>query len=175
MNTSAVAKLLGVSPSTVQRWVRQLELQMDRNELGHYLFTEEDIQLLRQVQEQLNKGIILQDVSITDKKARRGTMKASVSINDHATEKILKKLEELEQRINGKADDVVSYQLFQHRREIEDLQAELSQLIERIEKLEARHDISKKNIPAENLFVFEKELPRKKIKKKNIITTLFGF
>ncbi|MBY0124276.1 MerR family transcriptional regulator [Bacillus sp. S/N-304-OC-R1] len=175
MNTSAVAKLLGVSPSTVQRWVRQLELQMERNELGHYLFKEEDIDLLKQVQDQLSKGMILQNVNVHDGKSRRGIMKTTVSINDKAAELIMEKVEMLEQRLNGKADDVVSYQLLQHRREIEDLQEVIKSLTERIEKLESKQNSPKTGLPAENLLIFDKEVPKKKAKRKNIITSLFGF
>ncbi|KAB2334719.1 MerR family transcriptional regulator [Cytobacillus depressus] len=175
MNTSAVAKLLGVSPSTIQRWVRQLGLQMERNELGHYLFKEGDIELLKQVQDQLSKGIILQDVTVHEGKTRKGTLKTIVSIDDNVTEKLLEKIEMLEKKLNGKADDVVSYQLLQHRREIEELQAEVKSLTERIEKLESKQNGSKKELPADNLLVFDTEKPVQKIKKKNILTSLFGF
>ncbi len=175
VNTSAVAKLLGVSPSTVQRWVRQLELQMDRNELGHYWFNEEDIQLLRQVQDQLSNGIILQNVTVQDGKPRRGSLTTTVNINDKATEKLLEKIELLEQKVNGKADDVVSYQLLQHRREIEDLQGIIKNLTERIELLENKQSSLKNKLPAENLLIFDNEKPKKKAKRKNIITSLFGF
>ena len=39
MNTNMVASELGVSAKTVQRWVKQLNLPAERNELGHYSFT----------------------------------------------------------------------------------------------------------------------------------------
>lgn len=173
MNTTAVAKVLKVSPRTIYRWVKQLGLEMERNDLGHYVFTEEDIEQLKHVQDQINKGSILQDVTVNAKKGRKGVIKATV--NDEMTEKYLAKLEILEKKINQKADDVVSYQLLQHRREIEDLQYEVSKLNERIEILETQQSATKKNIPTENLIVFDKEVPEKRMKKKNIITSLFGF
>ncbi|KON86492.1 chromosome segregation protein [Sporosarcina globispora] len=173
MNTSAAAKLLGVSPSTIQRWVKQLELRTERNELGHYLFTNEDIDLLKQVQEQLNQGIILQDVTVNGKNARKGTVKGDISAP--AMEKIYLKISELEQRLNGKADDVVSYQLLQHRSEIEELQKENARLLKRIEDLEAKSAAKNRSIPADTLLVFDQDKPRKKLKKKNIFTMLFGF
>lgn len=43
MNTNMVASELGVSAKTVQRWVKQLNLPAERNELGHYSFTTEDV------------------------------------------------------------------------------------------------------------------------------------
>lgn len=173
MNTSAVAKLLGVSSSTIQRWVKQLELQMERNELGHYSFTDEDIQLLKQVQEQLKKGVMIQDVTVERKKTRTGVVKSAG--NDPFTEKLLARMNEFEQRLNKKADDVVSYQLLQHRREIEELQAEVEMLNKRIQCLEEGINKENQHIPSDHEFVFDKELPRKKSKRKNLITSLFGF
>lgn len=173
MNTSAAAKLLGVSPSTIQRWVKQLGLRTERNELGHYLFSEEDINLLKKVQDQLNQGIILQDVTVNGKKTRKGTVQGETA--EPAMEKIYLKISELEQRLNGKADDVVSYQLLQHRSEIEELQKENARLLKRIEFLEARTAVKSRSIPADTLLVFDQEKPRKKLKKKNIFTMLFGF
>ncbi|MED3575813.1 MerR family transcriptional regulator [Cytobacillus praedii] len=173
MNTSAVAKLLGVSSSTIQRWVKQLELQMDRNELGHYSFTDGDIQLLKQVQEQLKKGVMLQDVTVEGKKTRIGVVKPAA--NEQIDEKLLEKIKEFEQRLNKKADDVVSYQLLQHRREIEELQAEVEKLTQRIECIEEWMNKEHQRIPSDHAFIFDKELPKKKTKRKNLITSLFGF
>lgn len=172
MNTSAVAKLLGVSSSTIQRWVKQLELQMERNELGHYSFTDEDIQLLKQVQEQLKKGVMLQDVTVERKKTRTGVVKSAG--NDPFTEKLLARINEFEQRLNKKADDVVSYQLLQHRREIEELQAEVDKLNKKIECLEEKISNESQRMPSDHVLIFDKEVPRKN-KRKNLITSLFGF
>ncbi|GLB59672.1 MerR family transcriptional regulator [Cytobacillus sp. NCCP-133] len=172
MNTSAAAKLLGVSPSTIQRWVKQLELRTERNELGHYLFTEEDIELLRKVQDQLNQGMILQEVTVKGKKSRKGTVQSEQA--NPAIEKVLLKISELEQRLNGKADDVVSYQLLQHRREMEELHKENERLNKRIEALEAKLSAKSRTIPSDTLLVFDQEKPRKKLRKKNIFTMLFG-
>ena len=43
LNTKSVAEMLGISTRTVQRWVKQLNLNMERNDLGHFIFTEENI------------------------------------------------------------------------------------------------------------------------------------
>ena len=42
----------------------------------------------------------------------------------------------IENSLNKKADDVVSYQLLQHRREMEDLQAEMNLVKERLAYVE---------------------------------------
>src|SRR5690606_7704399 len=57
MNTNTVAKKLGVSASTIGRWVRQLNLDVERNEFGHFLFSESDVTVLAKHQEKLQEQI----------------------------------------------------------------------------------------------------------------------
>src|SRR3954451_20932720 len=135
MNTSEVAKLLGVSTSTIQRWVKQLELPMERNERGHYHFSSEDIEVLQKIHEQLQNGTLIQEIApIKEKKSpRKGAVKA---VEDEAIEKLITKVKEIEIDINSKADAVVSYQLLQHRREIEDLQAQVNELTGQLENIQ---------------------------------------
>src|SRR5690606_28741563 len=72
MNTTAVAEMLGVSASTVQRWVKHLGLEMQRNEYGHYVYSEEDIEKLKKFQQELHKGGTAPK-SAVKKKERKGT------------------------------------------------------------------------------------------------------
>lgn len=172
MNTTDVAKLLGVSSSTVQRWIKQLELPMERNDRGHYSFTREDIVMLKTIQEQVQNGTLLQELAASkEKKPRTAIIKRQES--DPRLEKLLFKVGELDRRLNEKADSVASYQLLQHRREIEELQSVVKQLTERIEKLEEKdenicHSLEK--TPAsDSINVVRKS------RKKNIISLLLGF
>ncbi len=64
MNTNMAAKELGVSAKTVQRWVKQLNLPAERNELGHYSFTPEDLDVLKSVKRQISEGTALLDVQV---------------------------------------------------------------------------------------------------------------
>jgi chromosome-anchoring protein RacA len=168
--TSEVAKLLGVSQSTVQRWVKQLGLPMEKNERGHYLFKKEDIGLLKEIKVQIQNGVLLQDINpIQDKKSRKGSIKSSE--NDKAVENLVTRIIDLETKLNAKADSVASYQLLQHRSEIEELQNHIKILMERIEKLENQIKPFSIETP------LDLELPKspKKSKKKNIVRSLFGF
>ncbi|WP_257391394.1 MerR family transcriptional regulator [Cytobacillus gottheilii] len=174
MNTTKVARLLNVSKSTVQRWVKQLDLQMKRNELGHYSFSEDDVALLTQVHEQLQAGKNLQEISVTSKQRRNGIVKKEE--NDPRTIQLLKRIDELELRINRKADDVVSYQLLQHRQEMEELQKQITSLNERMSALEATAS-TLQNIPPtpqDTLLLLDQEKPQKKLKRKSFFTMLFG-
>lgn len=169
MNTSEVSKLLGVSHSTINRWITQLKLDIERTELGHYRFSEEDIILLQNIQKQLQNGIILQHIQIDEKKGR----KATISIGNENT--VLKNLQEkithLEQQLDSKADDVVSYQLLQHRSDIEDLQKIVGQLNKQLETLESK--LSHVSEP-DYFTAFNETATTEKQKKKPFLKTIFG-
>ncbi|MFJ7637109.1 MerR family transcriptional regulator [Peribacillus sp. NPDC097264] len=168
MNTSAVAKLLNVSHSTIQRWVTQLNMEVERNQLGHYQFSEEDIDLLRKIQDQLNEGVVLQKVSISEKKTRKATVKQPIESEkgqDHLNERVSR----LEKSLKTKADDVVSYQLLQHRSEMEDMHKLVTKLEARIEALEAA------TIPPADFYLATEEAAAaKKTKKKSFMRNFFG-
>ena len=128
MNTTAVAEMLGVSASTVQRWVKHLGLEMQRNEYGHYVYSEEDIEKLKKFQQELHKGGTAPK-SAVKKKERKGTAVLNGSARFQEVD-LLKKIKELENRLNNKADSVVAYQLLQHRGEIEELENKIVMLSE---------------------------------------------
>ncbi|EKN65750.1 polar chromosome segregation protein [Neobacillus bataviensis LMG 21833] len=173
MNTSEVAKLLGVSSSTVQRWVKQLRLPMEKNERGHYHFSSEDIHLLKEIHEQLQNGTLLHEITpVNEKKnVRRGAVK-SVE-NEQALEKLAAKVSEIEICMHAKADSVASYQLLQHRREIEDLQDQVKILTRQLELLQNQFNELNKPTQTEKLSVFDHS--KVKRKKKNFVSSIFGF
>lgn len=174
MNTNQVAEILGVSSSTVKRWVKQLELPMERNERGHYTFTNEDLETLTNIHEQIQKGAILQDITeIPVKKKRVAVVKRTESV-PLIDQTIMLKLSELETRINQKADSVASYQLLQHRSDIEELQAHVEMLTAKLEILESHLNAA----PSSQDSLLEKNsvIPiTKRKRRKHIFSMLFGF
>jgi chromosome-anchoring protein RacA len=172
MNTNDVAKLLGVSASTIQRWVKQLQLPMERNERGHYHFNNEDIDLLKNIQEQIQSGVLLQDIApVQEKKSRKGTVKTIE--NTVELERLFTIVTELETKMNTKADSVTSYQLLQHRREIEDLQNQVKDLTKLVDSLQSQvAELKKFSLPEKPLVLDDSKVKRKK---KNIVSSLFGF
>lgn len=173
MNTNAVAKLLGVSPSTIQRWVKHANLQMNRNELGHYVFNEEDIDVMKKIQEQINNGVLLQDIAAAAKKKRHAVVKQEVQ-PDYM--KLLNKINELEAKVDRKADEIVSYQLLQHRREIEELNEMIEQLTQQIEILTKEKEDEPDPKSVEMVAATKEEFGFfQKLKKKKLISSLFGF
>jgi chromosome-anchoring protein RacA len=172
MNTSEVAKLLGVSASTIQRWVKQLELPMERNERGHYNFNNQDIDLLKDIQTQIQNGALLQDIApVQEKKTRKGIMKAPE--NNAELERLYMIISELELKVNSKADSVASYQLLQHRREIEDLNKQVTDLSKLVDSLQSQVlELKKMVLPEKPLVLDRGNVNRKK---KKFAGSLFGF
>jgi chromosome-anchoring protein RacA len=172
MNTSEVAKLLGVSQSTIQRWVKQLKLQMERNERGHYHFNDEDITLLKSIQDQIQSGTLLQDIApVQEKKVRKGAVKTVE--NNAEVERLFTIVSELEAKVNSKADSVTSYQLLQHRREIEELQDQIIVLTNQLDVLQSQFNELKTSSYPDKPLVFDQG--KVKRKKKNLVSALFGF
>ncbi|BBP92889.1 chromosome-anchoring protein RacA [Bacillus safensis] len=148
MNTNEVAKEIGVSSKTIQRWVKQLNIPVARNELGHYEFHEDIVQLLKEVKHQMSEGVILQDIQLPIHKetVRQSAPAAQTDVSIQRIEALEKQVKELIQQLlhvndaedrlqelerklaKKKADEGVSYQLLQHRREIEDLSTKFDRL-----------------------------------------------
>lgn len=129
MNTSAAAKALGVSLSTVQRWAAASGLNIERNQHGHYVFSDADIEAMKQIQTEQNSGPPAQQ----PKRKGRRTQPAAGEQDEYG-----EAIRTLQRQLENKADSVVSYQLLQHRQEIEELQGTISKLEKRLSALENR-------------------------------------
>ena len=79
------AKLLSVEPHVLRYWEEELELNIERNEMGHRYYSEKDIRLLREVKRLKENGISL--------KAIRNALKKNTEINtsDNNTEDMAEK------------------------------------------------------------------------------------
>ncbi|ADM39691.1 chromosome-anchoring protein RacA [Bacillus spizizenii] len=157
MNTNMVASELGVSAKTVQRWVKQLNLPAERNELGHYSFTTEDVKVLKSVQKQISEGTAIQDIHVpqstkkrtgfivqkttgdTERRIEQLEQKLDTLLQQRQDEnELLIRISELERQLKQKADEGVSYQLLQHRREIDDILADLQSLTSQMTEFTAQ-------------------------------------
>ncbi|KQL51501.1 chromosome segregation protein [Heyndrickxia shackletonii] len=168
MNTATAAKLLGISQSTLKRWIKELDLDMNRNELGHYDIQDEDISVLKQVKKQIQNGTFLQDVTISRNKVRKG--KTAILLKESTADILVQRMNDLEKKLNEKADKVVSYQLLTHRKEIEDLENEINRLNTHVELLEKKlAETESKDISNNNANSYKIN------KKRNLFSTLFNF
>lgn len=167
MSTAAVAKSLGVSRRTLMRWVEQLHLQLEKNELGHYQFSNEDIEKLKHMQENPDYA------TPQPKQQPRKGIVMTKTVDQHKTDELTNRIEQVEKSLSRKADDVVSYQLLQHRKEMEELTKTISKLEQRIEELEENQKRSENAYnPA---LVFDHGQTTKKTRRKGLISSILGF
>lgn len=163
LKTKTVSEELGVNPTTVQRWVRHFNIQCDKNEHGHYLFKQEDIEQLREIKAQLDNGLLMSDIQIQSFQ----TSEKSVELPTQFEEKFDRlnaAIRALEKKVEEKADAVVSYQMLQHASELEELIKKMENMEARLQDLEVA--LLKNNYPEEKLYVKEKP-------KKNWFVSLF--
>jgi chromosome-anchoring protein RacA len=138
LKTSSVAARLGVSPKTIQRWVRKYNVPYRKNESGHYVFDAEAIALLEQIKFE-------QSATLEPYARREQTEKPQHQFSADALfqayvepqlDQFASRLQQIEHKLDQKADDVVSVQLLHHRQEIEELVSHLRSLEQRIARLE---------------------------------------
>lgn len=59
---SDAAHMLNVEPHVLRYWEEELELKIKRNQMGHRYYTDEDIRVLKAVQEMKEQGILLKAI-----------------------------------------------------------------------------------------------------------------
>ncbi len=140
VNTAQFAKKLGVSTKTVRKWIKIFHLQCSKNEYGHYVFEETDFPLFEGIRNQVKSGVPSDKIELSTPAPRKGTARKMVQASDKTlSEKlnaIMDRIKENERQIQEKASDVVSYQLLQHRKEIDELQKRMQKMEDYIEQLE---------------------------------------
>jgi chromosome-anchoring protein RacA len=162
LKTKTVSEELGVNPTTVQRWVRHFNIQCDKNEHGHYLFRNEDIEQLKQIKNQLDNGLLMSDIQIEGSE-NDFKIRANNNLEDKFV-RLDRAIDALEKKIEEKADSVVSYQMLQHASELEELIKKMEDMEVRLQDLEV--SLLKNAYPEETIYVKEKS-------KKNWFVSLF--
>ncbi|UYX54598.1 chromosome-anchoring protein RacA [Bacillus thuringiensis] len=172
--TPFIAKKLGVSPKAVVRIAQQLNLTIKKNKYGHFIFTQGDLDLMLEYhRSQMDQPQNSQTTSSNDVeklKTQVNTIVQNTSSNDFKQltaqlTTITRRLDRMEEQMQDKANDVVTYQLLQHRREMEEM-------LERIQKLEAA--LKKEEpiyITPDSKPTYERE---KKPKRRKMIFSIFG-
>lgn len=143
---------------------------MQRNEFGHYLYSEDDIEILKDFKKQIQSGTPIQDIQVK-KKTRRGSMILHRQPVNNNT--LAEKIRSIEKDLNNKADSVVTYQLLQHRREIEELKEQIDILSKQVEKLTTNNNKeNNSHSPYQNESLSSEKTKRKK---KTVFRSLLGF
>lgn len=124
--------MLGVSPKTVINWAKNHNISYQKNESGHYFFNARSVEQLKSIQQKLNgelnkEEVVEERVEMVPRHVFNRKMKEMMTI-----------VEELQYKLNEKADAVVSYQLLNHRAEIEEMNKILAKLEQRVAHVERK-------------------------------------
>lgn len=138
VKTKTVSDQLDVNPSTIQRWVKHFELPCHKNNHGHLLFNEQDIEKLKQIKVQLNNGLSMEDVELYNKQDKSRETGISMSDYEKKLESMVSRMNGVEETLTKKADEVVSIQLYQHRNEIDHLTKTIDDVENRLQMIESQ-------------------------------------
>ncbi|WP_171051700.1 MerR family transcriptional regulator [Alteribacter natronophilus] len=175
--TKMVADQLGVNPTTVQRWIKYFDLKCETNELGHFVLPEETCHFLKQIHVQLSEGKKLKDVRFTPVTEGNGeepvfsgqeNQVVSSRVFDERFGQILLHVDQLEKKLSEKADEVVEYQMLQHRQEIDELSDLLRRVNKRINTLEQSLADKEKQV----IYMNRKEQAKPR---KRLLANIFSF
>jgi chromosome-anchoring protein RacA len=138
-------------------------IQCDKNEHGHYLFKQEDIEQLKEIKAQLDSGLLMSDIQIQTIQSNERSLELPTQFEEKFN-RLHAAIVSLEKKVEEKADSVVSYQMLQHASEVEELIKKMENMEVRLQDLEVA--LLKNNQPEERLYVKEKP-------KKNWFVSLF--
>ncbi|MEA3322443.1 MAG: MerR family transcriptional regulator [Bacillota bacterium] len=169
LKTHEVAKELGMAPRTVRKWVQKYEIPCRKNDYGHYVYDEEALARLETLKANSEVAGALdvefdtdiKEVHVENMNVRSGKSKAF----DHQLVTLTERVSRTEQMIQQKADEVVSYQLLQQRKEIEELTKKVDRLESMLDKLQA--PVKKMEPP----LIFDQPPQQKR---RNVFRSIFG-
>jgi len=143
LGTKEVSERLGVSQSTLKRWIARFPDVFRKDRSGRYLFAEQDWKLLEEIKTQVRSGVPLENVVLPRKPAPEragsgeGVVRQGIGSRAEtappAIDMLLLRLEHLERSVAQKADEVVAAQLYQQRLELEELRRLVNQLAGAVE------------------------------------------
>lgn len=137
LKTRDVANELGVSPSTVLNWVKKYDIPYELNQHGHYQFTQEQLVQFREIHK------------------KRGEREEPVS-SQYVEERLAKmeeKIKILESMIGNKADDIVTFQLVEHRKTVREIESRLKKIEAHMKQWEKRQLKEVQEPPKEKPFL----------------------
>ncbi|GGD98093.1 MerR family transcriptional regulator [Paenibacillus nasutitermitis] len=171
LKTKEAAVALGVSQTTVKRWVIAFPAFFTKDRLGHYIFSDSDLIRLRYIKERVDLGDSLDRLELSGKEdSDDSSAESCPEESAQQADELINRMKRIEHMLSQKADEVVSMQILQHRKELEALNQVVKQLAESVELLErklARPPVIEKEI----------QLPghHSHRRKRGILRSLFQF
>lgn len=138
LKTKDAAELLSVSQTTIKRWAAMFPAFFPKDRYGHYIFSEQEIGLLQSIKQRIEHGETLDGISLTANGHPDSAQedKSIVMTRNIPMDDMLSRIDYIERSLDHKADEVVSVQLLQQRRELEDLRQTIKQLAAAVETIQ---------------------------------------
>jgi chromosome-anchoring protein RacA len=134
LKTKDAAEALGVSQTTIKRWVFNFSHTFQKDRFGHYIFTEQDISRLHYIKSRVELGDSIDQITLPS------DIPAEPAKNDKDgdddTAEMISRIRQIERSLAQKADEVVSMQILQHRKELEELRRVVEQLAASVESMQ---------------------------------------
>ncbi|HEU5138914.1 MAG TPA: MerR family transcriptional regulator [Bacillales bacterium] len=168
VKTKTVSRELNVNPSTIQRWVKHFDLPCGKNDHGHLLFSERNIEQLKDIKKQLNHGLAMDEVQLNEGESMEPENSVSMAKYEKRLDAMVSRINEVDQKLSQKADEVVSIRLYQHRSELDQLSKTVLDVESRLQAIESQ--LSSLNPPPYG----EETVQTKEKPKRNWLVSLFG-
>jgi chromosome-anchoring protein RacA len=148
--------------------LKNFYLPFKKNDHGHLLYGEHDIEKLIAIKKQLDNGLSMEDVELSMEVEETKAVSETVSSTQYEKrlDEMVEQMNELENKLSQKADEVVSIRLYQHRNELDQLTKTINEVESRIEQIETQlSDI----LPSQ-----EEKLESADKRKRNWFVSIFG-
>jgi chromosome-anchoring protein RacA len=138
MRTKDVSEFLGTSQTNIKRWASHYPHYFNKNPMGHYVFTEQEVNMLLYIKNQISQGNILNQIALPVDHAPLPMPKQHLPTPeaDHPMDDMISRIREVERSLQNKADEVVSVQVLQHRNELEEMRKMIEQIAVSVEKMQ---------------------------------------
>ena len=138
MKTKDASMLLAVSQTTIKRWASQFPSDFQKDRLGHYVFTGQQINLLLYIKDQIEQGNTLDQITLPVSPVADPEKKLKIAAVPASENELLSRIREVERSVQQKADEVVSAQVLQHRAELDELRQMVAQIAAAVEIMQGR-------------------------------------
>ncbi|CAM4416826.1 MerR family transcriptional regulator [Paenibacillus alkaliterrae] len=138
LKTKDAADLLSVSQTTIKRWASTFPNFFHKDRFGHYIFSEQEIDLLIHIKDRIDHGETLDRIELMTNKQPPEPLQDETPLHTHepSLEDMLTRIEHVEHSLDQKADEVVSVQLLQQREELEEMRKMIEQLAASLETIQ---------------------------------------
>ncbi|MFB5661718.1 hypothetical protein [Alteribacillus sp. HJP-4] len=122
LKTKDIANELQIAPATVLNWAKKYKVPHTKNQQGHFCFSMESFEYFKQLSGSQKEDIL---------EERENAASNEVI---YRLEQLEENLKMLERMISNKADEIVSFQVFEHRSDLEQLQLRLDSIEKSLEE-----------------------------------------